>query len=151
MKKIFCMVLVVLMLLVYTGLAYGAQKAGILYIQSANISVALHNSNAQSVVDAKNSAAMFEWGCWIIADHNHQEFRTLKNVQVGDEATIRCTNGQTIRMICVDVYQGKNTGHKLVDKTGRNVMGDHDYLMYTCVNKLLSRKTILITQWEVVD
>lgn len=151
MKKILCMVLVVWMLLAHTGLACAAQQAGVLHIPSANISVALYNSYEQSVVDAKNSAALFEWGSWIIADHNNQDFRTLKNVQVGDTATIRRTDGQTIRLICVDVYQGKNLGHDLVNQHNKSVMDDHDYLMYTCVNKAASRKTILITQWEVME
>lgn len=151
MKKILCMALVVLMLLAHIGIACAAQQAGILHIPSANISVVLYNSYAQSVVDAKNSAALFEWGSWIIADHNNQEFKTLKHVQVGDTATIRRTDGRTIRLICVDVYQGKNLGHDLVNQHNRSVMDDHDYLMYTCVNKAASRKTILITQWEVTD
>lgn len=151
MKKILCVLIAVMCLAAYIGLAYGAEQAGVLHIPSANISVALYNSYEQSVVDAKNSAALFEWGSWIIADHNNQEFRTLKNVQVGDTATIRRTDGQTIRLICVDKYQGKNLGHDLVNQHNKSVMDDHDYLMYTCVNKAASRKTILITQWEVME
>lgn len=150
MKKILCMVLVVY-LLAYTGLACAAQQAGVLHIPSANISVALYNSYAQSVVDEKNSAAHFWGGSWIIADHCNQEFENLKNVAMGDEAIIYQTNGQTVRLRCVDRYNGKNTGRELVDSHGRNVMADHDYLMYTCRLKGFGSRYIIITQWEVVE
>ncbi len=151
LARVVAILLLAAVVWLYTQTAYAAPQVGVLSIPSAEISVALFDSYEQSVVDAKNSAAHFWGGSWIIADHNNQAFRTLKNVQPGDTATIHRPDGSQIHLLCVDKYNGKNTGRELVNANGRNVMADHDYLMYTCVNKALKRKTVLITQWEVTD
>lgn len=148
MKKWICGLLVILLVTVYVHAAYAAAHAGVLHIPDANISVSLYESSAQSVVDAENSAACFWWQGWIIADHNNQAFRTLRNVQVGDEAIIYQPSGQTIHLKCVYRGEGRNTGHDLtVD--GKSLFGRYDYLMYTCKNKAVSRKGIILTGWEV--
>ena len=74
-----------------------------------------------------------------------------EDVAVGDAATIYYTDGSRIRLVCVDKYNGKNTGHELVDASGHNVMADHAYLMYTCRIKGFGARHIIITQWEVYE
>ena len=145
MKRLLCLILI---LLICTGSACAAPEVGVLSIPSACISVALFDSAEQSVVDAQNSAAYFRAGSHIIADHNNQAFKALKNVSIGDAAIIHRMDGSNIRLICVDKYNGKNTGHELVDANGRNVMADHAYLMYTCRIKGFGARHIIITQWE---
>ena len=145
MKKILCLVLA---LLFSAGSACAASEVGVLSIPSACISVALFDSAEQDVVDESNSAAFFWSGSWIIADHNNQAFKSLKDVAVGEVATIYHADGSRIRLVCVDKYNGKNTGHELVDANGRNVMADHAYLMYTCRIKGFGARHIIITQWE---
>lgn len=144
MKKILCMLAALMVL----GTAQAASQYGVLSIPAQEISVMLYESNAQSVVDAKNSAACFWWNGWIIADHNNQAFRTLKNVAVGDTASIMQPNGQTIRLKCVYKGTGRNTGHDLT-ANGESLFGCYDYLMYTCQNKAVSRKGVILTGWEV--
>ena len=144
MKKILCM----LAALMVMGTAQAASQYGVLSIPAQGISVMLYERSAQSVVDAENSAACFWWQGWIIADHNNQAFRTLRNVAVGDEAIIYQPSGQTIRLKCVYRGEGRNTGHDLtVD--GKSLFGRYNYLMYTCKNKAASRKSIILTGWEV--
>ena len=149
MKKLFCIVLA-LVLLACCMPASAASQYGVLSIPAQGISVALYDSASQETVDTKNSAARFYAGSYIIADHCNQEFKTLKKVSIGDKAIIYCENGMNINLVCVDRYNGKNTGHELVDSKGRNVMSDHDYLMYTC-RAGLGWRNILITQWDVVE
>lgn len=151
LARVVAILLLAAVVWLYTQAAYAAQQVGVLSIPSAEISVALFDSYEQSVVDAQNSAAHFWGGSWIIADHNNQAFRTLKNVQPGDTATIHRPDGSQIHLLCADKYNGKNTGRELVNAHGRNVMADHDYLMYTCRLKGLGSRYIIITQWEVAE
>lgn len=150
MKKLFCIVLAIALLACCMP-ASAASQYGVLSIPAQGISVALYDSASQETVDTKNSAAHFYAGSYIIADHCNQEFRALKHVSVGDTATIYCADGSTLHLVCVDKYNGKNTGKILTDQQGRNVMADHDYLMYTCRGKGLGWQRIVITQWVVVE
>lgn len=150
MKKIICALIALLLVTIYLHTAYAAEQTGVLSIPGQGISVALYESSEQAVVDAENSAACFWWHGWVIADHNHQAFQNLKNVQPGDAAVIYQTNGAQTSLRCVDVKQGKNTGHDLI-VDGKSMFGQYDYLMYTCINKAISRRGIIITCWEVAE
>lgn len=148
-KRGICLLTVLLLLL--PTLARAAPLYGTLHIPAADIEVRLYRSDTQAVADAKNSAAMFKRdGSWIIADHNNQEFNTLPDVGVYDMAWIDKEDGETVLLVCCNKFPGKNTGHEITDLDGRNVMGDHDYLMYTC-RKGKGWRNVVVTQWVEVD
>lgn len=121
---------------------------GRLYIPDANIDVALYYGLSQYAADRQDSAAIHTYGGYygeIIADHCNQDFHKLFAVKVGTTGYIQLENGDCINIECVDVYNGHNTGLSLTNESGKNVMGTHDYLMYTCRNGWMN---ILITQWD---
>lgn len=150
LKRLLVLFLLTLLLLA-PSLARAAPLYGTLHIPAADIEVRLHKSDTQATVDAKNSAAMFKRnGGWIIADHNDQEFRTLADVGVYDMAWIDREDGKTVLLVCCNKFYGKNTGHEITDLKGRNVMGDHDVLMYTC-RKGKGWRNVVVTQWVEVE
>lgn len=149
MKKWICGLFVILLVAVYVHAAYAAAHVGVLHIPAHGISVALYNSNAQSVVDAQNSAACYWYQGYIVADHNNQAFANLPRVKVGDRAHIYKPNGQPIRLKCAFVANGRNTGRYLT-VNGKSMYGKYDYLMYTC-RKGMGWRNVVITGWEVVD
>lgn len=120
---------------------------GRLYIPSVGIDVALYYGNDQAATDRKDSASIFAYGTYdgeIIADHSNQDFSKLFGVSVGDTGYIRLSDGGTINIRCAEVFNGHNTGTELTDNDYKNVMGQYDYLMYTCRN---GWRNILICQW----
>lgn len=144
MKKILCMLAALMML----GTAQAASQYGVLSIPGQQITVELVEGAEQSHVDDPHSAALFKGGAfsWVIADHNTQAFKRLPEVRVGDTATIQRTNGQTITLLCVAKFHGKNTGTAITDMQGRSVMVTYDYLMYTC---RAGWRRVWVLGWEV--
>lgn len=125
---------------------------GRFYVQSADIDVALYLSNKQSVVDRKDSAAMFRLSyrpkVWIIADHNTQSFASMTDIEVGDEGKIVKHDGGEVFLECAEVLDGHNTGHELTDNHGVNVVGSYPYVTYTCIGYW---RNIRICQWNIVE
>ena len=119
-----------------------------LTIPAQQITVDLVEGNDQTIVDDPHSAALFKGGAfsWVIADHNTQAFKRLPEVRVGDTATIQRTNGQTITLLCVAKFHGKNTGTAITDMHGRSVMVTYDYMMYTC---RAGWRRVWVLGWEV--
>lgn len=84
-------------------------------VPAAGVDVACYESSAQSVVDARDSAAYFyACGHWIIADHVHQGFGAIKGCKAGNTAYLETERGRT-EYTCVDTIQGHNTGKELTD------------------------------------
>lgn len=151
MDKLKRLLVPLLLSLLLPHLAIAVPYHGTLHIPAAQIEVRLYESDTQATADAKNSATAFRCdGSWIIADHNNQEFRTLPDVGVYDMAWIDKEDGKTVLLVCTDIFYGKNTGHEITDLSGRNVMGDHDYLMYTC-RKGKGWRSVVVTQWVEVE
>lgn len=126
--------------------------AGRLSIPDVGIDVALYRSNAQSVVDRRDSAAYFTLPSWpgheIIADHRTQDFGALHRVTKGMEACIRRRDGSVLRFVCVDAFDGHNTGKYISDESGKIVMHRADLLMYTCRGYWRNVRVVL---WKEVD
>lgn len=128
-----------------------ASYYGRLYIPSVDIDVGLYqSSDRQAVVDRKDSACIFRmrYGrrTYLIADHYTQDFGSLMDVVVGDTAYIETDAGETISMVCVEVLDGHNTGNGITDANKVNVIGQHDYLMYTCQGYW---RNVRICQWDI--
>lgn len=147
MKKL-C--LVCACMIVAMGSAGALEACATLEIPAQEIRVELRLGNQQTIVDDPKYAALFPGGVssWVIADHDYQAFRMLKKVQVGDKASITRADGKTIRLKCVDKYKGKNTGHAIRSMDGRNVMSDHDVMMYTC---RFGWRRVWVLQWEMME
>lgn len=122
---------------------------GVLKVPSANLTVDLYSILSQSVTDKTNAASIFEWWPYegaVIADHCHQEFKHLFEVSVGTTGTIETKDGETIRIKCVQIVNGYNTGTDLVDKNRETVFhSDTDYIMYTCRD---TQGGVLICFWD---
>lgn len=138
----------VLLLLILPITALARSPCATLTIPGQQITVELVEGAEQSIVDDPQSAALFRGGAfsWVIADHNTQAFKRLPDVAIGDTATITRTDGQTIRLICVAKFHGKNTGEQITDMQGRSVMVAYDYLMYTC---RAGWRRVWVLGWEV--
>lgn len=137
-----------LLLLAGSAIAFG-NYAGRLYIDKIEVDVALYRSNKQYVVDRQDSAAYFELAAWpghmLIADHVTQSFSRLSEIEPGDRACIVTSDGLVENYICVDVFDGHNTGKFITDWNGRSVMKDASLLMYTC---LTYWRNVRVTLWE---
>lgn len=125
---------------------------GRLCIPSVGIDVALYqSSDRQAAVDSEDSACIFtmRYGqrTYLIADNYMQAFGPLLDVLVGDTAYIETDAGETTHMVCVEVLDGHNTGSGITDASKVNVVGQHDYLMYTCQGYW---RNVRICQWDIV-
>lgn len=121
---------------------------GRFYIKDVDIDVALYYGNKQSIVDRQDSAFIYDYKAfdgYVIGDHNSQGFDKLFDVEIGTTGCIKLENGGRIKIKCVDIYNGRNTGRKLTDTSGNVVMGTHEFLIYTCRS---GWGNVLITQWE---
>lgn len=110
---------------------------GRFYVPDAKIDVALYYGLSQAATDRQDSAAIFAWENYygeLIADHNNQEFSKLFSVEVGTEGYIQLASGDIISIVCVDVFNGHNTGDLITDEAYTPVHGRTDYLTYTCRN-----------------
>lgn len=129
-----------------------ASYYGRLHIPSVGIDVGLYgSSDRQAVVDRKNAACAFRQSygrrTLLIADHYTQGFATLMDVTVGMTGHIEKADGKTVHIVCVEVLDGHNTGHGITDDHGISVVGQHDYLMYTCMGYW---RNVRICQWDKI-
>ncbi len=113
------------------------QMTGRLRIPDINIDVAVFDTNAQEVVDAKDSAACFKSGdTFLVADHWYSGFDRIKDCKVGTVAYL--DTGETVyEYICTEVFLGHNTGKILTDSKNNSIMYDKNpegLTVYTCVN-----------------
>lgn len=123
---------------------------GRFYVPDAKIDVALYYGLSQAAADRQDSAAIFAWENYygeLIADHNNQEFSKLFSVEVGTEGYIQLASGDIISIVCVDVFNGHNTGDLITDENYITVHGRTDYLTYTCRN---GWKNIRICLWNKI-
>lgn len=144
--------LLLCLLLVIPAPCDSASYYGRLYIPSVDIDVGLYqSSDRQATVDAEDSACIFtmRYGqrTHLIADHYTQAFSPLLDVLEGDAAYIVTETGETIQMVCVEVLDGYNTGSGITDASKTNVVGQHDFLMYTCQGYW---RNVRICQWDIV-
>lgn len=144
--------LLLCLLLVVPAPCDSATYYGRLYIPSVGIDVGLYqSSDRQAVVDMVDSACIFtmRYGqrTRLIADHYTQDFAPLLDVLEGDAAYIVTDAGETIHMVCVEVLDGHNTGGGITDASKTNVIGQHDFLMYTCQGYW---RNVRICQWDIV-
>lgn len=112
---------------------------GRLIIPNVGIDVGLYYvnwDNGQRIADRKDSAGWYHHYLTktsnLIADHSNQEFRTLKNIQVGDRAYI-LTKDSIIALTCTWVIDGHNTGDYITDADYHSVIDDAEYVCYTCL------------------
>lgn len=120
---------------------------GRLCIPEANIDVALYNGIQQSITDRQDSANIFAMSAFdglYICDHRSQEFGKLVNVRTGTKGYLHTAAGYTLKIECVGVLQGYNTGRAITDVNG-NTNLDADYIMYTCENGI---HNIRICLWK---
>lgn len=99
-------------------------------IPSVGISVACYASSAQSVVDARDSAAYFYCdGHNVIGDHWNQGFDGIKRVAIGGSATFGSTSYK-----CVARINGHNTGQALTDANYNSISSLYPgtLVCYTC-------------------
>ena len=125
---------------------------GRLYIN--NYSVALYDFNVntsskkdlQTIVDDKDSAAYYiNWDKLIIADHSHQGFNILVNLNIGTTSYIKFKNGKTIKYKLIYKSKGTNAGEDLIDTNGNSFFDmDSDIIMYTCY-----KNGIMVTLWNL--
>lgn len=123
---------------------------GRFYVPDAKLDVVLYYGLSQAAADRQDSAAIFTWGTYygkLIADHNNQEFSKLFSVEVGTEGYIQLANGDIIGVVCVDVFNGHNTGDLITDENYVSVHGLADYLTYTCRN---GWRNVRICLWNVM-
>ena len=120
-------------------------------VPEVGIDVAVFCSNEQSVVDAIDSAAFFEYGNnYLLGDHWNQGFEAIKNCQPGMAASFDTLEGNN-KYLCVDVITGHNTGKSITDDSGVNL---RDYplqdaiICYTC-NDSWKNITIVIFQQDI--
>lgn len=125
---------------------------GRLYIEDLNINVALYCSAEQYITDRIDSANVY----WtynnklidlIIADHKNQAFANLSNAVVGTRGYIEHNFLGRVDIVCVDVFNGHNTGYYLVDENGKIIESKADYLMYTCRDNSYN---IFVCLWDIV-
>lgn len=134
----------------YADDAKYANFYGRFYVPDAKIDVALYYGLSQAAADRQDSAAIFKWQNYygeLIADHNTQEFSKLFAVEVGTEAYIKLKSGDIIPIVCIDVFNGHNTGDLITDENYLSVHGKADYLTYTCRN---GWQNIRICLWNVI-
>lgn len=130
---------------------------GRLYLPTINHSVAVYYANvynnqdynAQSIVDAIDSAAYYQLGNkYIIADHYYQGFKKIINLNIGDEAYVKMGDGTLKRYYLKNKLIGLNTAVDLTDEAGNSIQTmDGTLVMYTCYT---SDKKIMITLWDEV-
>lgn len=120
-------------------------------VPEVGIDVAVFCSNEQSVVDAIDSAAFFEYGNnYLLGDHWNQGFEAIKNCQPGMAASFDTLEGNN-KYLCVDVITGHNTGKSITDDSGVDL---RDYplqdaiICYTC-NDSWKNITIVIFQQDI--
>lgn len=138
-----------------TELIYGSK--GVLLIPSIQVTVPLYEGDVydnpvetQAIVDAENSAAMFDFeGVKVIAEHVDQTFGNLSKIKVGDTAFVKQQDGSEEEFVCTGNFLGKNVGSALTDVNGASVskMIKDGVIMYTCTDNW---EDVTVTIWERV-
>lgn len=106
---------------------------GNLSIPTLGIDVALYKGSSQAIVDAEDSAAIFNSldRRPIIADHASQSFSRLDQVTPGTTAAI--TKGTTVtKYTCTNIESGKNNGYDIYVDGHAVAPQTYDLMMYTC-------------------
>ena len=120
-------------------------------VPEVGIDVAVFCSNEQSVVDAIDSAAFFQYGTnYLLGDHWNQGFEAIKNCQPGMTASFDTLEGNN-KYLCVDVITGHNTGKSVTDDSGvdlRDYPLQNAIICYTC-NDSWENITIVIFQQDI--
>lgn len=129
--------------------------AGRLYIPEVNINVGLNHAdfyagdgyNAQAIVDKEDSAAYFLFANkTTIADHNHQGFNRIANLNSSSKAYIKNLNGTIKTYQLVNKFVGKNISTDLVDNAGNSVQNmNGSLIMYTCYGL---GNGVMVTLWN---
>lgn len=125
---------------------------GRLYVPEVGIDVALYRTNKQSMCDRKDAACYFDLyphDTMLIADHVTQAFGPLLDVAVGMIACIHTHEDEYVYMECVEVFDGYNYGHGILDGNKRNCNGRSDYLMYTCIPG--RKKEVRVCLWNTIE
>ena len=125
---------------------------GRLYIPDLNINVALYYGSKQYITDRVDSANIYmvlHRDCLTIADHNHQAFANLPNVQVGMMGYIQKGHEGSIRtdIQCIDICYGQNIKDFITDMNGEYIAPDCFYMMYTCKD---DSNNVFICLWNEV-
>ena len=111
---------------------YGAPFVGIFSIPRVGLAVKCYKSSDQKITDTQNAANYFyTQKHWIVADHNHQDFRLLKACEVGDIAY----GPDNTKYKCVEILsEGHNTGTQLTTSDGTSIENMHSgaLVAYTC-------------------
>lgn len=107
----------------------------LLILATLQMSIPLYTSTPsywQSIVDAPNSACLFEKtpGYLIIADHSTQEFAILPEIQIGDRVYIEWEDATTVYK-CTDIQPGYNDGIVRYSD-GISAEETYDLMCYTC-------------------
>ena len=101
--------------------------------------LSLANGNAQTVVDAPNSAAYLRWKTTAaISDHASDE--GMYRLMYAIPKLTRCTvehDGQTTRYLCTKKQRGLIRGGKMHDAQGRSLdsITGIDLVLYTCTGR----------------
>lgn len=129
--------------------------AGRLYIPEVNINVGINyaelyydnNYNVQSIVDKEDSAAYFIFSNkTTIADHQHQGFYKIVDLNNEAKAYIKKTDGTIEVYQLINKFSGKNTTTDLIDSTGNSIQNmNGDLLIYTCYG---INNGVMITLWN---
>jgi len=144
---------ITLALLLSTVMIARATRQDWIAIPSVNISERLQyadlNTNTQTVCDKRDRAVAYDYrGSISIADHNHQGFKNLHKVKVGDTATV-ILHGKVTQYRCIRKFNGVNKKAYLTDNNGNIAeITKNQVIMYTCI-KGYTRK-IIITKWQKV-
>jgi len=86
----------------------------------------------------------------VIADHNHQGFRRIIDISVGDKAYLKKTDGQISVYRMTQKFEGMNLGQDLTDLNGNSVFnGDGSLIMYTCYKTLEYDNHVMVTIWQL--
>lgn len=101
-------------------------------IQSRGIDVACYLSWSQNVVDAEDSAALFQLGDqFVIADHSNQDFRSLSLCQPGDLACLETEDGIAV-YVCTAIVRGRNEEETITDDAGTSIEYGYNTGGITC-------------------
>lgn len=128
---------------------------GRLTIPSVKIDVACYEFNPQNeqevqemyvAMDEEDAAVKF-WcgasktengvtGSWVIADHNTEGFKTLKECKIGDFAYLVAVDGTQEKYVVTDNFLGKNENWALtVDGESIICNNPNGIILYTCADE----------------
>ncbi len=130
---------------------------GRLFLPSVDFNVAVYSTdlsdgnNAQKIVDQKDSAAYFQIrNHSVIADHNHQGFHRIIDLEIGDKAYIKTSDGQIQVYRMTQKFEGMNLGSDLTDLNGKSAFDlESDLILYTCYKIYEYENHVMITMWEL--